>query len=164
MYVFTEEYKIRELQDAHAPTDIDTFWVLDFDIMDYTLAPLLFLEEYSGHTIVLQIGNESDNIIHLPASWHILISDDETSTIDLVQAGNMSGMNFQALTYGLNLTRPHLTPIKVVDFYLNRKNIAPALNKHQQLCHPISKEAWINIAPSDVYNRYMKEKLIGDII
>ena len=43
-------------------------------------------------------------------------------------------------------------------------NIGPSLGKHQMLCHPISPTEWINVSPSDTYNKHLKNSVIGDIV
>jgi len=65
---------------------------------------------------------------------------------------------------GPNIQKAIPGTIIVIDYDSRYKNVGPLLNKHQMLCHPISQEAWVNVSPTDVFNKYLKEKIVGDII
>jgi hypothetical protein len=32
------------------------------------------------------------------------------------------------------------------------------------LCHPINKDVWCSVGPSDNFNKYLKDKTIGDLM
>lgn len=149
------------LEDIYTPTIADHFWVLDLQIMDFTLAQLVVLEEIVAPTIVLSIlGFE----FPLPANWNILVVDEETQQLDVVEIKDVAGKEFRAMIYGPGKARHELALISAADFYPNKLNVGPSLFKHQMLCHPVAPDAWVNVAPSDGYNKYLKEKVAGDIV
>lgn len=161
MLIFDENNDAIMLDCIQGPVLSQYMYVLDLNMMDFTLAPLLVFEEVICPTITLQIRGFQ---FELPANWNILISDDETYQLDVVEISELAGKEFRALVYGMNMVNVELEPIQVVDYQLNHQNVGPSLNKYQMLCHPIDPGAWVNVAPSDAYNKYLKEKVVGDII
>ncbi len=149
------------LENVETPVLTDDFWVLDLQMMDFTLAQLLVLEEIVGPTIELNINGFN---FCLPSSWNILVIDQETNQLDIVQLKKVAGKDFFAFTYGPNKSRHDWVHISVSNYYPNKHNVGPSLFKHQMLCHPIDAETWINVAPSDGYNKYLKNKVAGDIL
>lgn len=161
MLIFDENNDAIMLESITGPVLSQYMYVLDLNMMDFTLAPLLVFEEVICPTITLMIKGFAFKV---PANWNILISDEETSQLDVVEISELAGKDFRALVYGMEMTSPDLEHIQVIDYDASYNNVGPSLNKFQMLCHPIEPGAWINIAPSDAYNKYLKEKLIGDII
>jgi len=149
------------LDDADDPILTDTYWVLDLQMMDYTLAPLLMVEEIVDETVELNINGFK---FILPAMWHILVVDIETQQIDVARLKKIAAKDFNAFVFGPKKSRHESIPISFSNFYSYKHNYGPSLFKHQMLCHPIDNESWINIAPSDSYNKYLKNKVSGDIV
>jgi hypothetical protein len=161
MLIFDENNDAIMLDNIQGPVGSEYMYVLDMNIMDFTLAPILVFEEVICPTIRLKIrGFEFD----LPANWNILITDDETYQLDVVEISELAGKEFKALVYGMEMSMIELEPVQVVDYQPSQQNVGPSLNKFQMLCHPIEPKVWINVAPSDSYNKYLKDKVIGDII
>jgi len=130
-------------------------------LMDYTLAPLLVFEEVVCPTIVVKINGFR---FELPASWYILVTDEDTLQLDVVLVEDLPGKEFRAMVYGMDMAMVELGKIVVDDYYVEHKNVGPSLNKHQMLCHPISPKTWVTISSSDCYNKYLKNKAVGNII
>ena len=160
MLIFDADSKPIILDSIFVPTLTDHFWVLDFNMLDYTLSPLTTLEQ----TIcpALQVRVQGFEFI-IPANWNILVFDKETSQLDTVEVSEAAGREFTALVYGPNKSMPTAGVITVVDYFQEFVNVGPSLNKHQMLCHPISSDAWVNVAPSDSYSKYLKDLTIGDL-
>lgn len=161
MLVFDNDNKAIILDDICTPTISDHFWVLDLQMMDYTLAQLLVLEEIVAPTIVLRVMGFD---FPLPANWNILVVDDETQQLDFVEVKDVAGKEFRAFVFGPDKARHEQAVISVSDYFPNKHNVGPSLSKHQMLCHPVAPDMWVNVAPSDGYNKYLKEKVAGDII
>ena len=160
MLVFDNNSEPLILESIHTPTIADHIWVLDLTLRDYTLTPLLVLEEIVCPTIeVMVLGFR----FKLPANWNILVADGENMQLDVVQISELAGKQFVGLVYGPQMSRPETAEISVTDYFPNFHNVAPSLNKHQMLCHPIAPDAWVNVAPSDTYNKYLKNCLAGDL-
>lgn len=161
MLIFDNNNRAIILDDIYTPMVTDHFWALDLQLMDFTLSQLMVLEEIVAPTIVLSIWGFE---FPLPANWNILVVDDDTQQLDVIELKDVAGKEFRALVFGPEKARHEMAVISVADYHPNKLNVGPSLFKHQMLCHPISPDAWVNVAPSDGYNKYLKEKVAGDIV
>lgn len=161
MLLFDEFNKTHILDSINVPLDIDYFWVLDLSQLDFTLAPLLTLEETICPTLTLEIAGFE---FSLPANWNILVFDEETTATDVVDLAGTTGRQFGALVYGPSKTKASSGIITVVDYQPSSKNVSPVLNKNQMLCHPIGMDEWVCISPSDQYSKYLRDVIVGDLI
>jgi len=161
MLIFDDNSEAIILESIYAPTLTDHFWVLDLAILDYTLTPLLVLEEIVSPSVTLRIRGFEFNV---PSNWNILVFAEETQQLDIVEIGNLAGREFTALVGGPDINASVPGGITVVDYTPEFQHVAPSLNKHQMLCHPIGPGEWVNVAPSDTYNKYLKELIVGDIL
>lgn len=161
MLIFDAENNPILIDSIHAPTLADHMWVLDMNIMDYTLAPLLVFEEIPSSIHIVRIKGFE---FPLPSYWTILVCDKETSQLDTVEVREMSGREFTALVYGPKRAHFDMATVVVVNYFASARIVAPSLNKHQMLCHPIGPDEWVNVSPSDSYNKYLRDKSIGDLI
>lgn len=160
MLIFDERVQPVILDNIYSPTLTDCFWVLDLSILDFKLTPLGILEQIDAPTLVVSIEGFE---FHLPASWNVLVVDDESMVLDVIELSEAAGRSFKAMVYGPDMSMVKASEIFVKDYLPTYPNVGPALNKHQMLCHPVSPGAWICISSSDTYNKYLKDKVVGDI-
>lgn len=160
MLIFDENQKAILLDQIYNPILTDYFWVLDLNIMDFTVIPLLATEEIEDKSMELCI-NEFKFI--LPKSWHVMIVDPEVGLIDIIEIKKCAGKDFQAFIYGNNKKSYEHSSVLITDYYERYINVAPMLNRHQMLCHPIAPNSWICVSPYDVF-KYIKNVLVGDLI
>ena len=161
MLIFDENSKPIIIDSIATPLLTEYFWVLDLDIMDYTITPLMMLEEIVSPTITLMIRGFE---FTLPANWSMLVYSDDTMQLDVVDVGELAGRDFLAMVYGPNTTIVSSGHVRVTNYNPEEVNYAPPLSKHQMLCHPVGPDEWVNVAPSDVYNKYLRDCVVGDII
>lgn len=164
MLIFDDNEQTIILDNIYTPTPVDYMWVLDLSIMDYTLTPLLVLEEIVCPSIKVQIRGFE---FWLPSNWNILVFSDETLQLDVVEISELAGREFTAFVYDISnprIVNYHTGLCTVIDYMPERVHTGPQLNKHQMLCHPIGPQEWVNITPSDTYNKYLKELVVGDIL
>jgi hypothetical protein len=161
MLIFDDNTKAIILESIHTPTITDHFWVLDLNLLDYKLTELKILEEIIAPTVILSIEGFD---FPLPANWNILVVDDESMILDVVELSEVAGREFRALVYGPTMPMAKTAMITVKNYFPSYPNVGPQLNKHQMLCHPISPDSWINISSSDTYNKYLKDKVVGDLL
>lgn len=161
MLIFDESSKPLILDSIYTPTLSEYMYVLDLELMDFTLTPLLVLEEIVAPTIEISILGFQ---FMLPANWNMLVVDDDTMQLDVCEVSEVAGREFRAMLMGPDKVHFDTAMIQVVDYHPNHHNVGPSLSKHQMLCHPISPEWWINVAPSDTYNKYLKNRVAGDLI
>lgn len=161
MLIFDKDNEAVILESIYAPTLADHFWVLDLNMLDFTLSPLLVLEEIVGPSIQILINGFQ---FILPANWNILVCDPESMQLDVIEVAEVAGKEFSAMLYGPNHSMVQTATIAATDYFPSYANIGPSLNKHQMLCHPVAPETWICISPSDTYNKYLKDLVSGDLI
>lgn len=160
MIIFDENNHAIIVDSITTPMLTEYFWVLDLELMDYTLIPLMILEEIVAPTMTLQISGFKFNV---PTTWSILVYAEDTMQLDVVDVAELAGRDFTAVKYGISRSTVSPGHIVVTDYQPELVNHSPSFGKHQMLCHPVGPDEWINVAPSDVYNKYLKDKVIGDI-
>jgi len=160
MLILDENNDCIILDNVHSPLVSEFFWVLDLEMMDYTLTPLQVLEETICPVLTVNIQGFQ---FQLPTTWNILILSTETYQVDVVEISRLPGREFTAFQYGPNSHSAESSVVRVVDYSSEGVNVSPSLSKNQMLCHPVSPKYWINIAPSDGYNKYLKGISSGDI-
>lgn len=161
MLIFDDHSQPIILDSINGPTVTTHMWVLDLSILDFTLAPLVMLEEVVCPSIRIMVRGFE---FTLPANWNVLVYDRETAQLDVVELAETAGREFTALTYGPRKTAVSPAIVTVTNYFVEHKNVGPSLNKHQMLCHPIGPDEWICVAPSDSYNKYLKDIIVGDLI
>ncbi|MGI0076379.1 MAG: hypothetical protein ACREAU_03120 [Nitrosopumilaceae archaeon] len=161
MLFFDENQKPIILEDIDIPVLSDFFWILDLNLKDFKLAPLLVFEEIICPSIEVQVLGFK---FPLPANWYILIFDEETLQLDTIPISKLTDGGFTALVYGPALPNIAAGKIIAVDYFSNFRNVGPSLNKFQMLCHPISQKTWVCVSPGDAYNKYLKDCVIGDLL
>ena len=161
MLVFDGNSKPMMLDSIHTPTSVDHFWILDLAMLDFTMIPLMILEETVSPAMEIQIDGFR---FIVPASWNIVVYDRDTSQLDVVEIAETAGREFTAFVYGPNKAKPTPKIITATNYLPGYANVGPALNKHQMLCHPISPDEWVVVSNSDGYNKYLKNLVVGDIV
>ncbi len=161
MIIFDENNLPTILDSILGPTVSEHFWILDLSIMDFTLTPLLMLEEVISPGIQIRIlGFE----FVLPASWSILVYDQDTTQLDVVQLCDVGGRSFTAFVYGPNKTFPLPATITATNYFPEFAHVGPSLNKHQMIAAAVSEDQFVLVSPSDSFNKYLKNATIGDLI
>lgn len=161
MLIQNEDNKTIIIDSLYAPIVSDYMWVLDLNMMDYTLTPIKMLEEVVCPTMTLDIRGYYCKI---PANWYMLVYDVHTTQLDSIVISDLSNKQYSALVYGSSMKRPEPAIITVVDYELKAVNTYPSFNRHLMLCHSIDTEKWVTISFSDTYNRFLRNKDLSDII
>lgn len=149
------------LDNIDIPFPVSHFWVLDLDQMDFTLRELTLLEDLTTATLLITINGYP---IEAPADWNILVYSPETSELDVVEFSDLSKHTFSAFAYNHKTSKLMENRIKVNEYNIQNCVQTPSLVKNVMLCHPIGADAWVCIAPTDSYNRYIRGKVIGDLL
>ena len=160
MLIFDENVQPIILESIYAPTVTDCFWVLDLALLDFKLTPLLIMEQIDAPTFLVSVEGFD---FPLPASWNILVVDEDSMVLDVIELAEAAGRSFRAMVYGPNMAMVRTAEISVKQYFPSFPNVGPALNKHQMLCHPVSPGAWVCVSSSDTYNKYLKDKVVGDL-
>ena len=160
MIIFDENIEPYIFDSIYTPTHIEYFYIINTDIMEFTLTPLLALEELICPALLLEFNNFK---FFLPTSYFILIYAAETSEVDTIQISDITNNDLPIFAYNGETDKMVDASTKVLDYIPEYKFVMPFLNKNQFLCHPIGPKTWINITPQDQYKKIAK-LVIGDFI
>lgn len=160
MLIFNEHNKPILIDSVYTPTISEYMWVLDLTMMDFTLAPITTFEQIICNSMMVRINNFE---FIVPTMWNILVFDRDTSQIDVAEFKKTGGKEFTALVFGPTRSSPAAATITVIDYFIEHVNYVPSLTKQQLLCHPIGPNEWVNISPSDAFNKYLKGRVVGDL-
>jgi hypothetical protein len=165
--VISDENSFPILIDSiDVPTLIKHFWVLKLSqdgepFIDFTLQELAMFEEHVTPSLEFRIDGYR---IEAPTNWNILVYSEETAQVDVAEISDLTRSKFTALIYQHRTGKIIPGPIMVVDYHIEAHIKTPALNKHTMLCHHVGPDGWICLAPTDNYNKYLKNVLIGDLM
>lgn len=152
------------IESIDTPTLTEYFWVLQLALkgeMDFTLQPLKMFEEQITPTLEFMIG---PYLIEAPTNWNILVYSEETAQLDVAEISDLARSKFTAVVYMHKSGKIEPGPISVVDYHHEAHIRNPTLNKHTMLCHHVGPDGWVCLAPTDNYNKYLKDALVGDLM
>lgn len=112
-------------------------WFYDVQVNDFLLKPILMLEETTGPTVTASING---TVVSVPASWYILIVDEETKTVDTVQIERASGA-FRAYMMHPRLNRYESVDVQLLDLNFNGTVVHLTIPRLTMICHPVGTTA-----------------------
>ena len=160
MLIYDERTQPIMIDSIHNPIPSSHLWVLDLEMMDFTLAPISILEEVHCPTFVVNILGFH---FTLPVNWYVVVYDVDTTQVDAVKVSELAGQSHTLLGSGPDLFRASPVTATIEEYIPKFRNVSPTVNKHQMICHPIAPGYWINVSPVDTYNKYLKDKIVGDL-
>jgi len=152
------------IDNIETPTLTNYFWVLQLALhgeIDFTLQELVMFEEQATPTLEFLIDGY---IVEAPTNWNILVYSEETAQVDVAEISDLTRSRFTALVYIHKTGKIIPGPVQVVDYHQEAHISSPALNKHTMLCHHVGPDGWVCIAPTDNYNKYLRNTLVGDLM
>lgn len=162
MQILTDYSRALIIDSLENPMVTTYHWILSGHIKDFMLEQIQYLEETKGPGVEIMIEGLS---FIVPASWNILVVDDETSTLDTIPIPDCATTNHKALLMSSVDFRIRKAPIKFVEFHEFSKCIHPSVAKGTMFCHPIGPELRndkvenilsVMIGPYDLYSKYLK--------
>ena len=168
MQILSEVNKPYIIDNFTAPLGVSHYWSFSGHMLDFKLEESKYLEEISGKTVLVRAQNLE---IELPASWSIMIVDQETYTIDMIPIVQCASFDQPALLFSPDDSKLKIAKIKVLDFKDKGVCIAPEIPKGSAMIHPTGPELMhhrqifygIVVGPHDLY-RWIGGKTIGDIL
>lgn len=155
-------YEINSVAQALTFTDIYTF---DAKLCKPTLSAVEYLEEVTCPTVTLEVAGTS---VEIPASWHVMIMDTETFTIDTIPVGlaqvypnTAPGYTFVNNSGILKMTKPTKTQMIGTRYSADGIFVHPSISKHMAFIIPVGA-ATIIAGPHDL-SRYISRLTIGDL-
>lgn len=162
MLITNEEYQTYDIRSIDKPISIDHFWVMDLIAQDWMLTKLVMLEEFDAPTLTVSIRGK---LVELPSEWNILVYSPDTSDVDMVQVSDLTKNSFTLFVYDFKINKVIETTCKVVNYSPSSTIRVPSFNKNNMMCHPIADRYWIMIAPTDTYNKYLKDTVtVGNFL
>lgn len=161
--IFLDEHNVPILLESiDIPTISEYFWTLSLSEMDFFLTKIQTFEELTTPTLIISVMGY---VIELPTRWHVLACSPETSQLDAVEIYKLARKNFTLVMYNHVKGRVDVEygSATVLDYHVSSEVRTPSLRKNTMLCHPVGAEHWICVAPTDNYNRFLKNSVIGDL-
>ena len=149
------------VDSVETPLSTEYFWVLALDDKDFKLTPLVMNEELLTPSFELDILGY---VIEVPTNWNILLYSEETSQLDIAEVSELTRGNFTAFAYNHKKDRAIPATVRVINYKPYAKVHTPSLHKTHMLCHALGPDLWVSLSPSDNYNKYLKNAIIGDIL
>lgn len=150
-----------------APIVIKHCWMFRGIDTDFTLLPILYLEETTGAAVKVRINNSE---FWIPATWNILVTDRDTFQLDTVNIQSCAATKHIAFVFAKDELKLRTLDIMVLDYCDSMSLIHPMIGKGTALVHPVGPSQGIGkqvalsvvIGPHDLY-KYLSDKIVGDI-
>lgn len=124
------------IDDVSGPVVPRHNWVYDVSLNDFMLKPIRLLEETTGPTVKVQINGFEFNV---PASWNILVVDEETKMVDTVQITQCSSSGYQAFLIHPDNHDYHVSPIVLLDLSMKDSCVHPMIPRMGMMLHPVGQ-------------------------
>lgn len=128
-------------------------WFYDSDLNDFVLRPIRLLEETTGPTVHVRINGLEFSV---PASWNLLVVDEETKLIDTVQVTQCSSSNYLAFLTHPDHTDYALSKIILIDLVMKESCVHTLIPRSHMLLHPVGP---IDGSPDTIYTSKKKTEL-----
>lgn len=149
------------INDLDSPIKSNYFWTLNLTELDFKLAKIKMLESICTPALVLDIMGY---VIKVPASWNILISSEDTHCLDTALISDLTKGLFTAMVINHNKMTVEYVPVRCIDYLPSVTVYTVTLHRNQMLCHALGRDYWICLSGIDVYNKYLKNKTVWDIL
>lgn len=122
------------LESVSGPVVPKHAWFYDVQVNDFILKPIMMLEETTGQTVRMRVNSFDFDV---PASWFILVVDDDTKQVDTVSVTQCGSSTFKAFMMHPQLNRYELSPIQLLDLEPDGSVVHLLIPRQTLLCHPV---------------------------
>lgn len=166
---FNKPYIIDSLT---APIVIKYNWIFNGPAMDFMLSKISYLEETIGPAVKVRINATE---FWMPATWFILVTDEDTFQVDTVNIQDCAKRKYAALNFSPTDQNARLLDITVIDAVGEDSPMTfahPMINKATALIHPVGPseprhgrvhQLNVVIGPHDLY-KHIAGKVVGDLL
>jgi hypothetical protein len=126
------------IDDVSSPVIPKHAWFYDVQVNDFLLKPIHMLEETSGPTVTARING---TVLSVPASWYILIVDDDTRTVDTVPISQCASSAFKAYMMHPRLNRYEAVEVELMDLDYAGVVVHLTIPRLTMVCHPVGPTA-----------------------
>jgi len=111
--IILPEYNFPYILDNVSGPVIPKFsWFYDVSLNDFVLRPINLLEETQGATVRVRINDFEFNV---PASWNLLIVDEETKMVDTIPITQCASSSYNAMLMHPETHDYYMSPIVLLD-------------------------------------------------
>lgn len=128
---YGHDYSIDDVSSVVIPKHA---WFYDVQVNDFLLRPIHMLEETTGPTVTARINGV---VLQVPASWYILIVDDETKTVDTVLITQCASSAFKAYMMHPQLNRYEAQSVELLDLDYKGVVVHLTIPRLTMICHPV---------------------------
>lgn len=134
MQILTDYLHPYNIGEVSGPITPKHCWFYDVEHNDFMLRAIRLLEETTGPTVRVRInGSEFD----VPASWNMLVVDEETKMVDTVQITQCNSSNYMAFTMHPSESTYSLQTITLLDLYMKESCTHVMIPRMNMMLHPI---------------------------
>jgi hypothetical protein len=134
LLIITEYNHPYIIADLTAPIVPKFNWIFSTELMDFVLSPIMYLEETTGPALKVMINKYAFDI---PASWNIMVVDEETMMTDTIPIADCSTKSYKAFLFCPTSMNLFLDDIKFVDFVPHISLCHTSIPKNSMICHPV---------------------------
>lgn len=122
------------IDNVNGPVVAKFCWFYDAELNDFVLRPIRILEETTGWTVKVRINNTA---FFVPASWNLLVIDEETKIVDTVQITKCSSDSYQAFLMNPEESNYKLAPVILEDLYDKQSCVHVMIPSSHMIVHPV---------------------------
>ena len=149
--IICPEYGFPYLLDNVSGPVVPKFsWFYDVIQNDFMLKPIRLLEETIGATVTVKIN---DFTFDVPASWNLLVVDEETKIVDTVPITQCSSANYMALLMHPDTHDYHLSKVILMDLKMKDACVHTMIPRMHMMLHPVGPipvSSSIRVAKNDL--------------
>lgn len=167
MLILPEYNKPFLIESLTSPLIIKHNWIFNGSYVDFMLSPITYLEETTGAAIKIRVNGTE---FWVPATWQILVTDQETYQLDTVSIQSCVSSSHVAFSFSPDEMRLRTLSVEAIDYVESMSLVHPMINKGTSLVHPVGPvttnnktiQLAIAIGPHDLY-KFLADKVVGDI-
>lgn len=140
MKILTHENMPYELDHIPAENTDVRYCVLDCsdkEEIDFYFLPLVFLESFYAHAVVLEIGEYT---VKMPIDWSIVVCDEMYSDLEVIELSNLNDRGFCTPVFN---PMKHMVPlaheVNISNIYADVKWFFPKLKNGNILVVPVEE-------------------------
>ena len=122
------------IDNVNGPVLPKLCWFYDAEQNDFFLKKIQLLEETTGPTVSVRINGFTFDV---PASWNLLVVDEETRLVDTVQITQCSSSNYLAFLMHPDVGFYQLSPIVLLDLEMKKSCVHVMIPRMNMMLHPV---------------------------
>lgn len=168
MEILSEVSRPYRLDSFSDTPSITHFWGFSAHMLDFKLYPLEYLEETVGGTVTVQLEN---TVVDIPSSWHIMIVDRETYTIDMIPITKCASFDTDIFLFSPDDGKLATGKVKILDYKPKGVCFSPEIQKATAMIQSVGQRLFHGklihygalICPYDLH-RWIGDLTVGDIL